>query len=196
MTISRGSALPHWRYYLALESDYLRLERFVDFSGNDDTYSIEIARLLMSACAEVDVVLKQLCERWSPGCGASSIGAYFEVVAAHLPELIEFPVSSPRFELSFTPWIDWTKEDSPGWWTANNKVKHHRHTEFAQATLKNCLNAGAALLSLNLFLYREEATSSQLIPTAQVFNAAEGYIGWGTPTELGLALGYVLPDPR
>lgn len=44
MTIHRAATLGHWNYFLALEHDLDQLSRFVDFSGNDDSYSLEIER--------------------------------------------------------------------------------------------------------------------------------------------------------
>jgi hypothetical protein len=48
----------HLNCFLAREEDLNRLALFVDLSGqNDQTYSIEIARLFHGACAEGDVVV-------------------------------------------------------------------------------------------------------------------------------------------
>ncbi|MBI1210460.1 MAG: hypothetical protein GC190_03280 [Alphaproteobacteria bacterium] len=43
--------------FLVLEADLERLSRFVEFTpDNYDSYSVETARILMAAAAEVDVV--------------------------------------------------------------------------------------------------------------------------------------------
>lgn len=54
----------------------------------------------------------------------------------------------------FAPWEEWQKPKSPPlWWTANNKVKHHRQEHFVDANLKNVLNATAGLLLLLAISY-------------------------------------------
>ena len=52
--------VPHdWNYFFCLEEDIIALSRWIDFSAeNERVYSIELARLLMTAGAEVDVVAK------------------------------------------------------------------------------------------------------------------------------------------
>src|SRR5690554_7657503 len=60
--IQRQETLIHWNFFLSIEEDLDRLGRFVDFSANEESFSIEIARLFLAASAEVDVVLKQRSE--------------------------------------------------------------------------------------------------------------------------------------
>ena len=52
--------VPHdWNYFFCLEEDIIALSRWIEFSAeNERDYSIELARLLMTAGAEVDVVAK------------------------------------------------------------------------------------------------------------------------------------------
>jgi hypothetical protein len=48
---------PHWNYFLAIERDLETLARYVEFDPKNFTsFSIEIARLLLAAAAEVDIV--------------------------------------------------------------------------------------------------------------------------------------------
>lgn len=173
MAIEISRSLPHWNYLLTLEDDLLHLSRFVDFSGNRNTYSLEISRLLMAACAEVDVVMKQLCKRCDPKSSASTIGAYHKIVSQHAPALKSFKVTMPRFGLSMRPWVSWTQQKSPGWWMAYNKVKHHRHTHFKEATLKNSLNSVAGLFIAVLFLYRPEARKGLLAPPLRLLDVSK-----------------------
>jgi hypothetical protein len=49
-----GRACAHWNYPLVIETDVNRLSRYVEFCGdNFKTYSVELARLLMTSAAEV-----------------------------------------------------------------------------------------------------------------------------------------------
>ena len=182
MGIERQETLVHWNFFLSIEEDLERLSRFVDFSGNDDTYSIEIARLFLSACAETDVVLKQLCKAINENSTASGINAYFEQITEVFPSFKEFTVTMPRLGLTMTPWIDWAHEHPPFWWQHHNKVKHHRHNNFDKANLKNCINAVAALYISVLYLYQHQAESGDLSQLSRLFNVSDenfGGVGMG-----------------
>ena len=52
MALDQASQPFHWAYFLALEDDLYTLSRYVEIAKpNYETYSIEISRLLLSACA-------------------------------------------------------------------------------------------------------------------------------------------------
>ena len=62
MAITTTKIDSHWNYFLSVEADLLELSRFIEFDKrNYKCFSVEMARLLMAAAAEVDVVCKQLC---------------------------------------------------------------------------------------------------------------------------------------
>lgn len=164
MGIQQGLTPQHWRYFLALEEDVARMARYVEFSThNFDTYSIELARLLSVAAAEVDVVAKQLCEKLSGTKGADSIAKYQRIIHVSYPQFTDTLVLVPRFGLTLQPWEQWANGNKPFWWAAYNNVKHHRHTHFSDASLKNALNSVAALFVLLLYFYRDEAEGARLI---------------------------------
>lgn len=177
MGIRRQKTLTHWNFFLSIEEDLDRLGRFVDFSANDEAFSIEIARLFLASCSEVDVVLKQLCKSLNPNSTASSIGGYQIEILNALPNFKEFEVIIPRYELTLKPWTDWNDNHSPFWWKDHNKVKHHRHKHFDKANLKNCLNSIAALYISVLYLYREHASQGELLQLPKLFNVADRYFG-------------------
>jgi hypothetical protein len=173
MTIHRARAFDHWNYFLALEEDLDRLSRYVDFAGNDETYSLEIARVLLGASAEVDVVLKQICKKYTPSSTASSIGKYFPEVSANCQNFVGFEVKIPRYGLTLQPWINWKADLPPDWWSAHNKVKHQRDQYFEKATLKNCLNAMGGLFVAVLHLYEEEAATGDLLQIPRLYNVCD-----------------------
>jgi hypothetical protein len=174
MGIQRAAVPSHWNYFIALEEDLDRLTRYVDLAGqNDNTYSIEIARLLLSASAEVDVVLKGLVKKRNVQSLAASINAYHPEVTAKCPNFIRYSVIIPRYGLTLTPWIDWAANSPPKWWSDNNKVKHHRDQYFDLATLKNCLNAVAALMVSVIHLYADEALNGGLLLLPRLFNVGD-----------------------
>lgn len=192
MVIKKVGELRHWNYFLALEEDLARLARYVHLTENDETYSLEIARLLMSSSAEVDVVLKQVCEAVDPQCGADNINAYFPVVSGAYPTFVGFEVHIPRFGLILHPWSNWKEGTPPGWWIANNKVKHHRHSDFKSANLKNCLNGLAGLYVAVLFLYRQEAEAGDLQQLPRLFNVSDANFGGTSMGRYGNSFKYRL----
>ncbi len=178
MAINRTSTLIHWNYFLALEEDLDRLARYVDLSGqNDGTFSIEIARLFLSASAEVDVVLKQIALKHNPTSKASSINAYYPDIVPHCPNFIGFSVLVPRYGLTPNPWTSWTANTPPFWWQDHNKVKHQRHNHFDKATLKNCLNSVAALFVSVIHLYSTEAAQGGLLSLPRILNVDDAHFG-------------------
>ena len=53
----------HWKYFLTIDQDLSHISRYIEFSkDNFGVYSIELVRLFLSVCAEIDVVMKILCE--------------------------------------------------------------------------------------------------------------------------------------
>ena len=75
------------------------------------------------------------------------------ILQAADPKLPALTILIPRYGLTLKPWISWTRETPPLWWTAYNKVKHHRDTGFKEANLGNTLNAVSALFSLTIYHY-------------------------------------------
>jgi hypothetical protein len=171
MAIASGLIEPHWNYLLALERDVERISRYVEFhEDNFACFSVELARVLLAAGAESDVVAKQVCVAADPTSTADNIHQYREQLVPVHPKLAAFTVLLPRFGLTLKPWDEWNQPDGvPVWWTAYNKTKHERHAEFRRANLKNVLNSVAALLVMVLYLYRTKAERGQLLPSTQLF---------------------------
>ena len=138
MTIQQLKVEPHWNYFLAIERDLETLSRYVEFDRrNFDCFSIEIARVLLAAGAEADVVCKQACKAADPASSAENIHDYRKELTECYPAISAFGVRIPRFELELTPWDEWTKPNGvPFWWTAYNKTKHERGAEYHRANLK------------------------------------------------------------
>lgn len=175
MGIRTAKIDPHWNYLLAIERDVERLSRYVEFdSRNFECFSIEIARVLLAAAAEVDVVCKQLCQKLNPKSKAEKINQYRDEIIAALPALPQFEVSLARFGMTLHPWDEWNNPTGvPFWWTAYNKTKHQRHAEYHRANLKNALNAVAGLFVVILHLYREKARAGELLPPARLLRVGD-----------------------
>ncbi len=187
---------PHWNYLLALDADLVELSRYIEFCNeNFDCFSIEIARVLLAAASEVDVVCKQLCRKINPASRADKIHAYRNQVKAAFPSIPRFKVLLPRFGLTLRPWDEWKKSEGvPFWWTAYNKVKHERHSEFHRASLKNALNAVSGLFVMVLYLYRERATMGELVPSPQLLRVDAAHHGGMNVGGYDTGLSYNLDD--
>jgi hypothetical protein len=180
MVITSRKIEAHWNYLLAIEDDLDRLSRFIEFDErNFDCFSLEILRILLASCAEIDVVCKQICKKINPGSSANKIGHYRHEIIATYTAIPNFEVLLVRHGLSLIPWDNWKdpKGDHPIWWTAYNKIKHHRHTEYQRANLKNALNAVAGLFVMVLYLYREKAKLGELAPPPRLLHVSEKHYG-------------------
>lgn len=185
--------LPHWNFFIALEEDLDRLSRYVEISEiNNAVYSIEIARLFLSACSEIDVVLKQLVQTNNSNSGANSINSYFPEIIEHHPDFLDFEILLPKYNQNLKPWKNWTAGVPPNWWTSHNKVKHHRHTHFQEATLENCLLALSALFICTLYLYKNETINAQLLPSTRLFIAGNEHRGEVAMHRYGMSFSYNL----
>ena len=160
MGIEQKPVTSHWNYFLCIEEDISKLSRWIEPSeSNFDCYSIEIARLLMTTSAEVDVLAKLVCKKINHQSKAKGILQYQNELVSEFPNIYKAKVAVPRFGLELTPWLNWEKNTNPPiWWKANKNVKHHRSEHFSQATLKNLLNAVAGLLLLLVLYYQTDIT--------------------------------------
>ena len=184
----------HWNYLLAIERDLETLSRYIEFDErNFRCFSLEIARVILAAGAEVDVVCKQICKMGNPQSSADNILKYRDEIRPRYPGIARFRVSMPRFGLTLHPWEEWEETDGvPLWWTAYNKIKHHRDSDYEKASLKNALNAVAALFVVVLYLYRDKAQSGELTPSPQVLRPAEAHFGGVTHGGSDFGISYVL----
>ena len=181
----------HWSYFLSIEQDLVNLSRYVEFStSNYQTYSIEIARLIISSVSEIDVILKMICKREFPEKNASNINAYYSIITEKLPKLISFEVRMPRWGLYVRPWELWKQGVPPKWWTANNKIKHHRHSNFYQANLFNLLKSLSALFVVNLFLDQENTEQGKLLPMPLVCRPGRENFGGTTFNDFEFGINY------
>lgn len=182
------SSLVHWNYFLALEDEVINLSRYIEFSKeNYNTYSIELAKILMAATQECDVLLRQICSV-APG---NERTYYTSMISSH-PGICSQIIAIPRYGLEFTPFDSWATTTTPKWWTANNKVKHERHLKFGEASLEYMLNAVSALLLCNLYFYKKEKRLIEIQPMPRLFEAV-GLMSFVELTPVGIAPVYELP---
>jgi hypothetical protein len=165
----------HWNYFLSVEADLERLSRFIEFDErNYPCFSVENARILIAAAAEADVVCRQLCRKIDLASSADNIHKYRDEIVPAYPVLTRFEVLAPRYGLRLKPWDSWSHPGGvPTWWTAYNKIKHHRDTEYYRASLKNVLDAVAGLFVVCLYLYKDKARLGELIPSPSILRPSE-----------------------
>lgn len=178
MAIITSKSHPHWNYLLALDTDLAELSRYIEFDEkNFACFSLELARVLLAAASEVDVVAKQICTALRADSAAANIHTYRDEICGAYPYIADFTIVFPRFSLELVPWAEWKKKDGvPSWWSAYNKAKHQRHAHYEQANLKNTLNAVAGLLVLVLHLYKESAVEGFLVPSPQILRVHDDNI--------------------
>lgn len=190
MIIKTSKIEAHWNYFLAIENDLDHLSRYIEFDErNWECFSIESSRILLTSTAEVDVVCKQLCKKLNPGYSAENINQYRYEIKQAFPEIPNFEVFLPRYGLNLKPWSNWNDVNGvPDWWTAYNKIKHHRDSEYHRANLKNALNSVAGLFVVTLYLYREKAIEGDLIPNPRLLRVAEEhFMGINLDIDTGIA---------
>ncbi|EGQ7993695.1 hypothetical protein HJ179_21125 [Vibrio parahaemolyticus] len=186
MGINVQNKLSHWNYYLALEQDLIKVSRYIEFDeANFNTYSIELAHLLLAASSEVDVVAKILCKLLDETNDYRNINDYRQKIKDGCPEVSDRVVYSDRYALQLTPWINWQGTENPDWWRCYNNVKHQRDENYSEANLKNVLNALAALKVLIVYMYkaqfeREKGTpmeirdvTYELVPKPSLFSFSQ-----------------------
>jgi hypothetical protein len=193
MGIQQGHSLNHWNYFLAFESDIDVVSRFIEpCENNYQTYSQELARILISSTSEIDVLLKGICEQIEPAEKADNIGKYETIIRNNHPQLFEFKLHIPRWGLELAPWTDWAANQPPLWWTACNKVKHQRDTEYKRANLKHVLNSVGALFIVNLYFHRKYAEQAMLLPMQKLFRVDDTHFGGTKFNDVEFGINYVL----
>jgi hypothetical protein len=177
MGIKMQKTESHWNYLLAIENDLENLSRYIEFDEkNYDCFSVEIARILLSSSAEVDVVCKQLCRKIDKSSSAENIYQYRDEIKKAYPQILDFEVLLSRYGLELKPWSNWQDPDGvPDWWTAYNKVKHYRDSEYHRANLKNAVNSVAGLFVMNLYFYKEKAELGELIPAPKLLRVTKAH---------------------
>ena len=181
----------HWNYLLAIENDLENLSCYIEFDKkNFKCFSVEIARILLTSSAEIDVVCKQLCRKLNPASIAKNIDHYRKEIKSVYANIHSFEILLPRYGLKLNPWSRWKDPNGvPLWWTAYNKVKHQRDSEYHRANLKNAMNSVAGLFVILLHFYKEKAELGELVPNPKLLRVAERHFR-GT-THGGYELGFV-----
>lgn len=170
--ITKNDVAHYWNYaellneQLGLTANYVEPDK-----QNYGTYSVIYTNIILSACSEIEVVAKLICQL----IDASSDYLSPEVVNKSGTKMVKnivnmetlstvllnrFPhIYQAKAEIinkheMIYPFSYWQNSNSQlPWWKSYNMVKHYRHNHFGDATLENALNSVAALIILNSYLY-------------------------------------------
>jgi hypothetical protein len=168
----------YYRYYLALESDFLATERFVTIDqDNSSAFSVEYIKLLQTICSEIEVVAKYLCTMIDAKAKCKDFTDCCKIITTSNTLFERATTTVPQLEgLIIAPFLNWTfsiekskegkeytKSNNPEWWQKYNKVKHDRTGldtstgvyNYKHANQGNVLNALAALYILNSYIIFE-----------------------------------------
>jgi hypothetical protein len=182
----------YWQYFVALEADLAATERFVEPApANMGCYSVEFARILLSAGAEIDVLCKVLCREHQLTLDPANIDGYCKAITKRFPGFTKLDILVPCYRLALLPWKQWEQGVNPDWWRSHNKVKHERHSHFASANLRNALDAVAGLFVLASYVCHQELRARTAQPWPRMLDldpALSSYIS------RFVMPGHVLPD--
>jgi hypothetical protein len=162
---------PYWHYFISLEKDVLDSIQYVELDdANKTTFSIVYAKMLFSLCAEIEVILKALCERITPGGNPRNIDQYRETILKAFPAFHKIEIQIPRYMMSKKPWDLWSTGKNPDWWHAYTSVKHNRAAAFCDANQGNVIEALAALFAGLLYFYQVEIDAGNFGPEPQLLD--------------------------
>ncbi len=188
------SPLHYWQYFVALESDLSRTTRFVEIADeNMNTYSVEFARLILSAGSEVDVLAKVLCDQHQLQISPSNINGYRIAILGRFQEFAFMKAIIPRYGFEIQPWRSWTNGQNPDWWRAYNDIKHERNVNYKQATLQNALHSVAGVFVLVCYICQAELRANRAEPWPELLTLDSSL---NSRICSDLRPGYVLPDFR
>jgi len=99
----------HWSFFEAIDADLHEYSRYLEFDERNFTaYSVNLVRLYLSICSEIDVVLKMLCKQLGePTQRGSDINHYRAVITQKYPNFGNVRVLIHPMNRPVWPWIEW-----------------------------------------------------------------------------------------
>lgn len=155
----------HWEVFLTVEDDLKNISRYVDIcEDNYNTYSIELASLIMRSCSEIE----KLAKRISGAPKRCEFKDFMVPIYTMYPEFASFGASFPLWDITLTPWEKLQEKDPvPLWWSQYNKIKHDEEMARQAGNLCNALHSVSALYILVLyyerFIYAGNSGTSAII---------------------------------
>lgn len=152
----------YWRYCDILNKDLGVASRFVEpVKLNYEVYSLEFAKIILSACSEIEAVGKLLYDAICKEDKVIKKDVGMNDIATKLllasPLVYESYMTIPITVDNIFPFLNWkeSKKSVPKWWADHNDIKHSRHIieNYKKANLNNAIDSVAALAVFNNYLY-------------------------------------------
>jgi len=161
---------PHWQTFLSIEQDLAASIPFVDFrSENYGTISVNFQKIILLSCSEIEAVMKMFCKTLDNTVSAKNIDGWRNVVISRYKFFPQIDVSIPKYSINLKPWSEWTSGKNPGWWTAYNKLKHDRSTEFSRSTQEHAYQSLAGLFGLLLYFHEDSFANSEIVDHPKLY---------------------------
>jgi hypothetical protein len=153
--------IPYWHYFIAIEEELIIISKYIELTqDNFNVYSIELTKLFLSICSEIDVVSRVLCKdvdlalyEKERGDNNPNMNLFRKIIMKFFPRFYSTNITLPTNNLSFQPWLEFNNDANPNWWKQYNDVKHERSQYYKDANLKNVLFSMSGLLVLLVYLY-------------------------------------------
>ena len=165
--MNKADFMHYWNFYMIIAEDLDKTTRYVEHTvDNDNVYSAEFSKIILSSCAEIDTVCRLFCKKIDPNSTfvdsslrGGDIRNYAETILQVFPKLPQTEIYFTKYYTEKKPWEGWTltpQYQSPQWWRDYQLIKHYRHEHFRRATLFNALHSTAALYVILLYLHKVE----------------------------------------
>ncbi len=123
-------------------------------SANYSTYSRRIEKLILQIGSEFDNVSREICGLQS--VDRTSIIDYYSYYTSNYNNITATKVIADDVRLTpFDGWNNTAPGEKLAFWKAYNSIKHDRITNYKEASLKNALNAMAALFCVEMLYTRK-----------------------------------------
>jgi hypothetical protein len=197
----------HFKYFLILDKDLKSTLRYVELDKrNYKTFSLEYVRLILSICAEVEVICKKISSNINPDVDYSGydLPQMADIILQKYPKITDLEISVPLISESILPFESWEKNhkgadgsdqrNMPSWWSDYNHIKHARDKNYPRANLENALFSLSGLFGVLLYWYRIKLDGNDAIGIPESPSILYFEHG-GESKPVGFATGkIVLPD--
>ncbi len=104
-------SLKYWEYFLSIEYDLGKCTKFIEFDTiNYDTFSIELAKIIISTSAEFENVAKDLCKLIKQTLSQDNIVNIYPILLQEFSNFCNIEISIPRYRLQFKPFTLFRKK--------------------------------------------------------------------------------------
>jgi len=144
----------HWNYFLSIEAEFIETLKFVEIDkDNFKTFSTAYTKIILSACSEIDVLLKQIGKFFGQKKDRPNFGDHLKFVDKYLTTLKTETIYTNGYDIVISPFEGWTQKDELEWHRTYNNLKHNRGQFYKDGNLEVALESVAALFSTVIHYY-------------------------------------------